>query len=394
MTTDATEPKNNNNIRLVRSSQVTGYRTRILVVDRDPSAVAMLRSILRAQGWEVISGKTAADALAKARAEVPDAIVLELNLPDMSGIDLCQTLRQQTGTEDTPIIVLSSSAGVTERVACLRAGATDYLVKPADAQDLIARLKAALDMRQEKAGFCIAVVGSKGGVGTSMVATNLAVALRKETHRRVAVVDAAIPVGTVDIMLNLQPGASVGNLMPKLEELERADFEAILTKHVSGIEALLLQDLGADRVRTDDIHRILLAMRRMRDLLIVDTCVLIDEKVAAALELADRVLLVVTPEITSLRGARLFFERARLMGLMRERVLLVLNRSPLRGGLQQRDIENALGQSVLVAIPDDTKLVTYSINRGVPVVESHASSGIGRHITALAKSLVEAAQQQ
>lgn len=392
MSTDATQPKGN--IRLVRSTSIPGYRTRILVADRDPSALAMLRSILRAQGWEVIGCKSAAEALAKSRTEAPDAIVLEFSLPDASGTEMCEALRQQTGTADTPIIILSSSAGVTERVACLRAGATDYLVKPVDAQDLIARLKAALDLRKEKAGFAIVVVGSKGGVGASVVAANLALSLRQETRRGVVLIDAAVPVGTVDIMLNLQPGASVGHLLPKLDDLERADYEAILARHVSGVEALLLQDLGGEQVGTEEMHRILLSIRRMRDLLVVDTSALLDERIAATLEVADRLLLVVTPEITALRGARMFLEKARSMGLARERMLLVLNRSPLRGGLQQRDIENALGQGVQVAIPDDVKLVTYSINRGVPLVESHPKSGVARQITALAKSLVAIIQQQ
>jgi len=392
----STEPRpdGKGGIRLIRSLQSPGYRTRILIVDRDPSAVAVIRSILRAQDWEVLHAKTGAEALEKARQEGPDAILLELNLADMSGVELCQTLRQRGETADTPIIMLSASAGVSERVACLRAGASDYLVKPPDAQELVARLKATLDLRKEKAGLMIALLGGKGGVGTSTVAVNLAAALRRESHRGVVILDAAAQAGTVDIMLNLQPTSGVAHLLPKLDDLERADYEAIMARHASGLEALLLHDMGPNGIRPEEMRKILLALRRLRGLIVVDTSPVSDENTATILEVADRVLLVLTPEITSLRGARLFLERARQLGLSRERIMPVLNRFPLRGGLQRRDIENALGISMQATIPDDIRLVTYAINRGVPVVLSHERSSVARQVTSLARSLMQVAQQQ
>nr|HPL29396.1 response regulator [Anaerolineae bacterium] len=244
-------PENKAGVRLIKGGNAPGYRTRVLIVDRDPSAVAVIRSILRAQGWEVIHSKTGVDALEKARLEGPDAILAELDLPDMNGADLCRTLRQRAETAATPIIMLSASAGVAERVASLRAGASDYLVKPPDAQELIARLKAALDLRKEKAGFVVAVLGSKGGVGTSMVAVNLAVALRHETRSGVAIVDATASCGAVDVMLNLQVSSSLGRKLPQLSDLEWSDFEAILTPHVSGVQAFLLQEQAAEGVNPD-----------------------------------------------------------------------------------------------------------------------------------------------
>jgi len=386
-------PETKGGMRLVKGASAPGYRTRILVVDRDPSAVAVVRSILRAQGWEVIHCKTAADALEKARLEGPDAVLTELDLPDMNGADLCRTLRQRAETASTPIIVLSASPGVAERVTSLRAGASDYLVKPPDAQELIARLKAALDLRKEKAGFVTAVLGSKGGVGTSMVAVNLAIALRHEMRAGVALIDAAMAGGAVDVMLNLQAPGGAGQRLPKFSDLEWSDFESILTPHVSGIQALLMQQQAADGINPEDLRRVLVALRKVRDFVVVDSWAVLDENTSTILEIADRVLLVLTPEITALRGARLFLEHANALGLPRDRVVPVLNRFPQRGGLQRRDVENALGMTVQVTIPDDVKLVTYSINRGVPLFESHARSGIARQVSILAKGLAKMARQ-
>jgi pilus assembly protein CpaE len=210
----------------------------------------------------------------------------------------------------------------------------------------------------------------------------------------VVLLDAALASGTVDILLNVQDPSSIRHLLPKLDELERADFEAILTRHATGIEALLLHDLGLDGVRPEEMRKILLSLRRVRDFVVVDTWPILDENMVAILDVADRVLLILTPEITALRGARRFLEQSRQLGLSRERIVPVLNRSPLKGGLQRRDIENTLGVSMQATIPDDIKLVTYGINRGIPVVESHHRSGVARHIAGLAKAMVQVAHQR
>ena len=381
-------------MRLVKGAATPGHRTRVLLVDHDPAALAVVRSVLRAQDWEVLTAKSASEALDKARLEGPDAILTELHLPDMPAPQLCTTLRQRPETAATPIIILSASTGVAERVACLRAGASDYLVKPPDAQELIARIRAALDLRRDKAGFVIAVVGAKGGVGASLLAVNLAVALRQETRLGVALLDAASHGAAVDVFLNLQTAHSSTHLLPQLADLEETDFETLLTPHATGIQALLLQQQGLTLLDPTTLRKTLVALRRLRDLVVVDTSPVFDDNAATVLELADRVLLVLAPEIPALRGARLFLEQPARLGLSRERIVLVLNRFPMRGGLQRRDIENTLGIAVHTIIPDDVKLVGYSVNRGVPIVESHRRSRIARQIAGLAKTLAHAAQQQ
>ncbi|MCL6430534.1 MAG: response regulator [Anaerolineae bacterium] len=369
-----------------------GFRTRILVVDQDPAAAAVVRSILRSQDWEVLHCRSAAEALEKVGLEAIDAVITEFRLRDMSGTDLCQALRRRTEMANTPILVLSASAGVAERMASLRAGATDYLVKPPDAQELVARLKAALDLRQERAGFLVALLGGKGGVGTSVIAINLAVALRHETRRGVAIVGASIPAGTADVMLNLQTNPGVGGLLARKRGLEPEDLEAALSHHATGVDALMLHTPGGNGVGPEELHVALLALRRMRELIVVDAGSSFDDSTAEILELADRMLLVLTPDITALRGARVLIERARQAGFPPERVSPLLNRYPQRSGLHRRQIESALGMPIRATLPDDVRLVTYSINRGVPLVESHRRSRIGRQMTALAREILASAR--
>jgi two-component system KDP operon response regulator KdpE len=113
----------------------------VLVVDDDPGLVRALSINLRARGYEVHAAATGAGALALAAAHPPQAVVLDLGLPDLDGIDVIQGLRGWTAV---PILVLSAREQQREKVAALDAGADDYVVKPFGMDELLARLRAAI----------------------------------------------------------------------------------------------------------------------------------------------------------------------------------------------------------------------------------------------------------
>jgi two-component system KDP operon response regulator KdpE len=115
--------------------------TRVLVVDDEPQILRALRTSLRGAGYEVETAETAAQALALLAANPPDAVVLDLVLPDGSGIDVCRELRMWSAA---PVVVLSVIGDEAEKVAALDAGADDYVTKPFGIEELLARLRAAL----------------------------------------------------------------------------------------------------------------------------------------------------------------------------------------------------------------------------------------------------------
>ena len=114
---------------------------RILAVDDEPQILRALQTNLRGAGYEVTTAATAAEALAEAALRVPDAIILDLVLPDGSGTDVCRELRTWTSA---PIIVVSAVGEESEKVAALDAGADDYVTKPFGMDELLARLRAAM----------------------------------------------------------------------------------------------------------------------------------------------------------------------------------------------------------------------------------------------------------
>jgi two-component system KDP operon response regulator KdpE len=114
---------------------------RVLVVDDQPAMLRALRINLRVRKYDVTTAATGREALAEARRRPPDAVILDLGLPDVDGIEVIRELR---GWSRAPVIVLSGRTGPGDKIAALDAGADDYVTKPFSMEELLARLRAAL----------------------------------------------------------------------------------------------------------------------------------------------------------------------------------------------------------------------------------------------------------
>ncbi|TML22681.1 MAG: response regulator transcription factor [Actinobacteria bacterium] len=114
---------------------------RVLVVDDEPQILRAVQMKLRGAGYTVETAETAAEALMKAAMRPPDAIILDVLLPDASGTDVCRELRTWT---TAPVLVLSAVGEESEKIEALDAGADDYVTKPFSGDELLARLRAAL----------------------------------------------------------------------------------------------------------------------------------------------------------------------------------------------------------------------------------------------------------
>lgn len=116
--------------------------TRVLVVDDEPHLVRALVLNLTARGYEVSTAATATLALAETRRLPPDLIILDLGLPDRDGLDVIRDLHENGPA--LPIIVLSARSGSADKIAALELGAIDFITKPFDMNELVARLRAVI----------------------------------------------------------------------------------------------------------------------------------------------------------------------------------------------------------------------------------------------------------
>ncbi|NDB76606.1 MAG: response regulator, partial [Verrucomicrobia bacterium] len=121
---------------------------KILVVDDEPDAVELVEFNLKSAGFEVVTAADGTAALKKARASLPDLIVLDVMLPEVDGLEVCKLLRRDAATAGIPIIMLTAKAAEIDRVLGLELGADDYVTKPFSPRELVLRIKGLLRRRE------------------------------------------------------------------------------------------------------------------------------------------------------------------------------------------------------------------------------------------------------
>lgn len=365
-------------------------KVRVLLLEDDHQQADRLRELLRGEEMElnVVSGSVE-DGLNHARSWSPDVILVA-----KPGSSLTKTIEKiSVAYSHIPVVALMTADQTASTRDVLLAGASAFLADDANRDDLVDTILSVLEHERRRRaamakrlgvevgkGQVVAVHGSKGGVGATAVAVNLAVATRLASRARVALVDANLYSGDVAACLHLMSRSSLADLTPHLKELDQDFLERASVRHASGLHAFLAPDdfARAQIVTGEQIRRMLKVMRDHYDYIIVDTCSLPDPVTATALDEADRIMLVLTPEVPALKNAARFLQQSGDFG-HQTKTVLVLNRADSRGALGLGDIQTHLHASIAVKLASDERVIVKAVNQGEPVVSggrNRFSSGI------------------
>jgi pilus assembly protein CpaE len=302
---------------------------------------------------------------------------------------------------EIPVIVLLDLENASIAHACILAGARAYVfrpVDPAELMDLTRRIYEKEDRRRRKtapaggpkSGRLIAVHGPKGGVGTTTIAVNLAVALYQQTGLRVVLVDGSLLSGDVAVAMNIANENSIADVVAHLRELDGDLLNDTLLHHGAGIWVLPAPSEleRAEVINGEETTSVLAALRQYYDIVVVDTASRPDEHLLAALDQSDVVLVVCTPEIASLKNAARFLALAHELGYGDEKLKLTINRLSSHGSIPLKDIESNLRQKMAFGLPSDGIPVIEALNAGEPVVLMRPSARIAREIRSVASDLI------
>jgi pilus assembly protein CpaE len=218
--------------------------TRILIVDDEPNLLRLIGYALEIEGYQVVVAQSGAEALSKVQAEQPDLMILDVMLPDMSGIEVCQQVRSKPEMINLPVIMLSARAQVPDKIAGLKAGADEYVTKPIDSDEMVARVAALLKrtdrlrhMQPSKCGKVVGFIGAKGGVGTTTVTLNVASVLARQ--KSVVAVELRSCYGTFGPQLGCNVGANLGDLLElDPERIDERTLSRALVNLPSGLGVL------------------------------------------------------------------------------------------------------------------------------------------------------------
>ncbi len=330
----------------------------------DPSATAS--NILRHDPMLRVTTRTvAADQATQLATRVrPDVILLEaVDNP----VDMVSQLDDALG--DTPVLVLLEATEQDRAPACVVAGARGCVVRPFDLDALVEtilqvhdkatrrrQLQAQRPAQTQKAGHLVAVRGTKGGVGATAIATNLAVSIQRGTGLPTVLVDGHLFGADVPAALNVVQAPT--------------EFEQ------------------AESIRASDFHRVLDALRSQFAYVVVDCPPSVDQITLTTMDMADTFLLITTPEIAALKNAARVVQLGMRLGYSEQKMRLVVNRFDLPWAIAPSEFEHHLEYRTSFRLPNDTA-VGRALTRGEPLVVLQASSPGARALNRLARSVVE-----
>ena len=373
---------------------------RILVVDDDPNVQRSLSFTLQQEGYEVSIAGDGTEALKKWAEESPDLMLLDVGLPKIDGYQVATKVREsEAGETHMPIIMLTADADVEAKVKGLRAGADDYQVKPFFPAELVARIKSLLARFAPKnlvvgrppMGRILAFYGAKGGVGTTTLAINTAVALHRELNRKIALVDGNLQFGDHRVFLDL--GLDRKSIVDVVQSttIDQDLVRSSMVKHDSGIDLLLAPPSpeSAELVSVDQHHvaRILEQLRTLYDYTLVDIDKRFDETNLDTITAADTLFVVMTADLSCLKNVRLVLETMTQLGVPREKVQLILNRSNAFTGIAVKDAENVLKRKIEFQVVNEYRAAISALNSGAPFMFTKPDSIIGRAVVDMARTI-------
>jgi pilus assembly protein CpaE len=241
-------------------------------------------------------------------------------------------------------------------------------------------------------GELIVLFGGKGGVGKSILATNIACSLASETGAQVALVDLDLQFGDLAVLLNLPQVQSIADLIDSTEQIDSDLLFDVMIQGPPGVWLLPTTPSPelADLVTSEHVQTILSRMRSTFDFVVVDTSSHLGDTTLTALDMASHVLLVSALSIPSVKNAKLALRLFETLSISPQSISLVLNRGEAHTEFNKEAIESNLKFPVSAQIPHDPRTVVNSINRGTPFVISNPEAEISQRVRQLVGLLLPA----
>lgn len=361
------------------------------IVETDPQVAGLVQQLMPGTP----SVLTTTDRLARHLERHPEhAVVLGPSVPVEDALRVAEQnriLRPALGvvllrdSVDDGVLARAMRAGVREVVA------SDDLPAIGSAVRRVEAIARAMSGAQEQAGpegargGLVTVFSTKGGVGKTLVATNLGVALADLGHR-VCLVDLDIEGGDVAVMLSLAPQHTLDDLARFDGNLDQSAVESLLTRHSDRLAVLAAPVQLGTVVSPASVGAVLDLLKQMFDVVVVDTSGSFDDQALQALDHSDLLVLVGTLDIPALKNLKLAVGTLDLLNYPRDLWRVVLNRADAKVGLSVEEFEKTLGVRSTVTMPT-TREVLVAVNRGEPAVRAYAGRPVGRTLASFAAAL-------
>ena len=366
----------------------------VLLVGLDAQGMGLVREVLAAEAALPPNALTFAEALPAIRRAKPDVVIVAYGKESDQAIALAQAASREL--PGTTIIALSAKSSAEAILSAMRAGFKEFVVLPDDAARLRQSVRDARgaaggeddDIDADK-GKVIAFAGSKGGVGTTTICANVAAELTGLA--RVLIIDLDLMSGDVGSVLDVQSKDTLAEVVARLDRLDERTLSASCAVHRTKLHALLTPDDPTllEGLNADAVLQIIDTAARAYQFVLLDCGTHLDEAVGVALNVADFVVLVTTPDVLSVRDA---FRRVKTwanLGVDKRRVRLVVNQWSKAAFLQLADIRQNLGLEIAATISEDRRIVDLALNEGKLIRELGRKTEVLKDLSAIVGLITE-----
>lgn len=358
-------------------------------LDMSPDSVDWLPSVTAAEEFIVV------------RHMQPHVIVLSAEVKDPDALGIADFIQRSTPT--TAVVMVRDRASAALLPAAMRAGVRDVIDPAKGEQELTDALRRAIEWsmglqsmkengsgEQESRGRVISIFSSKGGVGKTFLASNLAAALASKEKKDTALVDLDLKVGDTFSYFGQEPTRPVEDIV---NIGTRSDKDSILATSTQLHEKLwgfaALPDPAAESMAGETTGKLLRAFRSTFEYTIVDASNDYSDQTVAVFDLSDEIWLVTGLDVVGMRHLLIALDTLQNLGVPNDRLRVVLNRSDSKVGVSLKDVERVLKVQIDSKIPS-SELVPRSLNEGSPIFLSQPDSDVATSIGSLAKKLVGA----
>lgn len=361
-------------------------RIRILLVTRSDTVADAVSSRLKEHTQFLVTKKIVSnghsDPLHDLRSK-PDVVLLHY----IPGYGELQHLAESALSKRLPLIVLGPADDPEAMRLAIRAGASDYISQPLQQGELLSALERIGEQLKDNAtsrGQLVTVLNSKGGSGASFIATNLAFALDQDKNTSTVLVDFDLQFGGLSRYLDLNPKRGLLEALDVVDDMDEVSAEAYLTTHHSGLRMLAAPTdrlLLSRDVPIEHVNGLLHVLQSNNDYVVADLPRRIDVLSATVLEHSDQILLIVQQSLSHLHdAARMIKLVTKELAVPMNRIKVVLNRYSKNSLIEAKDVLGALKVEQTTDIPNQYKLVSESIDSGVPLMKSAKNSAAGKAI--------------
>jgi ATPases involved in chromosome partitioning len=326
------------------------------------------------------------EVLDQVKKEMPDIILMDINMPVMNGLEATEALCQLY--PEIAVIMMSVQHESEYLKKAMLAGAKAYIMKPVDMDELLETINVTHDRNRalvktnptvSKLAFDANVVtffSAKGGVGKTMIALNMSLLISEKFNKKVLLLDLDLQFGDIALMVNKQSEMTIKELFDDSPINTIEDIKPYLYKFKDNCDMLFApkDPEAAEYLSKEQIKHMIEILKKNYDVIIIDTGVNFDEVTLNALDVAEHVVVVSNMEVTGLKNTKLSLKVMQSLNYDNNKVKLLVNLTNEKFGVTKSNIQKAFSFDVLGYLPEDVKGVRNSINTGVPFVLGRNSS--------------------